>query len=126
LEKIVASRLTDFLETNNLLAATQFGFRKEHSTLHPLIHFLNFVSNSNNKKKYAMAIFCDLQKAFDTVHHNTLLQKLKKVGIHGIELKWLNRHKFVSINGISGGLLNILLGVPQGSVLGPLLFLIYI
>jgi hypothetical protein len=78
LEKIVASRLTDFLETNNLLSATQFGFRKEHSTLHPLIHFLNFVSNSNNKKEYAMAIFCDLRKAFDTVDHNILLKKLKK------------------------------------------------
>jgi hypothetical protein len=72
LEKIVASRFTDFLETNNLLSPSQFGFRKNHSTLHPLVHFLNFVSNSINKREHALAVFCDLRKAFDTVDHEIL------------------------------------------------------
>jgi ribonuclease P/MRP protein subunit RPP40 len=78
-----------------------------------------------------LAIFCDLRKAFDTVNHGILLKKLSKVGVHGTELKWLEnylseRKQFVQVNGSPCNLLNILLGVPQGSILGPLLFLIYI
>jgi hypothetical protein len=119
------------MESNQLFSASQFGFRKKHSTLHPLIHFMNCVTKSINNREYALAIFCDLRKAFDTVDHVILLKKLKKLGIHGTELKWfedylLNRQQFVSINGTSSNLLCILLGVPQGSILGPLLFLIYI
>jgi hypothetical protein len=131
LEKVVASRLINFLETNNLLSPSQFGFRKNHSTLHPLIHFMNFVTSAQNNKEHALAIFCDLCKAFDTVDHGLLLKKLSKVGVHGTELKWFEnylseRKQFVQVNGSPCNLLNILLGVPQGSILGPLLFLIYI
>jgi hypothetical protein len=131
LEKIVATRLMDHLEINELLSESQFGFRKKHSTLHPLVHFMNFVTNAFNKKEHALAIFCDLRKAFDTVDHSILLKKLHKLGIRGLELKWFenylqDRKQFVTINGVSSDLLCILLGVPQGSILGPLLFLIYI
>jgi hypothetical protein len=78
-----------------------------------------------------MAVFCDLRKALDTVDHKILLKKLTKIGVHGIELQWFenyltDRKQFVTLNGASSNLLNILLGVPQGSILGPLLFLIYI
>jgi hypothetical protein len=130
LEKIVATRLTDYMESNQLFSASQFGFRKKHSALHPLIHFMNCVPKSINNREYALAIFCDLRKAFDTVDHVISLKKLK-LGIHGTELKWfedylLNRQQFFSINGTSNNFLCILLGVPQGSILGPLLFLIYI
>ena len=77
------------------------------------------------------AIFCDLKKAFDTVNHSILIKKLFNMGIRGTELLWFqsylcNRKQFVTINNINSVIMNILLGVPQGSILGPILFLIYI
>ena len=131
LEKVMSNRLTYFLESNNLLCQEQFGFRKSHSTLHPLVHFLNKISEAKNLNKHSIAIFCDLRKAFDTVDHKILLKKLYNLGVRGIELKWFenylaNRKQFVQLNGKTSTLLSILIGVPQGSILGPLLFLIYI
>jgi Reverse transcriptase (RNA-dependent DNA polymerase)/Endonuclease/Exonuclease/phosphatase family len=131
LEKIVGNRLSSFLESNKILSDSQFGFRKSHSTVHPLTKLLNFVAQANNSKEHVIAIFCDLRKAFDTCDHNILLDKLYKIGIRGIELSWFRnyltgRKQFVFINGVSSNLLDILIGVPQGSILGPLLFLVYI
>ena len=131
IEKIVCARLSNFLEFNNLFSNSQYGFRKKHSTIHPLVHFLNFVSSSLDKKEHCIAIFCDLRKAFDCVDHGILINKMKKMGIGGRELLWFqnylaNRKQIVHINGSNSLLLNILIGVPQGSILGPLLFLIYI
>ncbi len=131
LEKVMSNRLTLFLESNNLLCNEQFGFRKGHSTLHPLVHFLNHVAEAKNANKYTISIFCDLKKAFDTVNHKILLKKLSNIGVRGVELEWFadylsNRKQFVHINGKNSTLLEIILGVPQGSILGPLLFLIYI
>jgi hypothetical protein len=130
-EKVVCLRLLNFLENNNILTPDQFGFRKSHSAVHPMVHMMNFVSSALNKKETAIAIFCDLRKAFDTVNHEILLKKMHRIGIHGNELEWFknylsNRKQFVSFNGKSSSLLEILLGVPQGSILGPILFLIYI
>ena len=78
LEKIVCNRLTSFLETNNLINSNQFGFRKKHSTFHPIIHLLNNVTTASNSNKYSTAIFCDLHKAFDTVDKEILLKKTPK------------------------------------------------
>ena len=99
--------------------------------MHPLVHFMNTVSTALNKKHHSIAIFCDLRKAFDTVDHEILLKKLKKMGVGGVELEWFrnylcDRKQFVFIDGNCSPLLVILLGVSQGSILGPLLFLIYI
>jgi Reverse transcriptase (RNA-dependent DNA polymerase) len=89
------------------------------------------MSKALDDKKHTIAIFCYLRKAFDTVDHKILLSKLHKIGIRGRELLWFqdylfNRKQFVHVNGINSLLLSILIGIPQGSVLGPLLFLLYI
>jgi len=131
LEKVVSNRLTHFLESHNLISQNQFGFRKGHSTIHPLILFVNNLTSALNKKEHSIAIFCDLRKAFDTVNHQILLQKLANLGVRGVELLWFKnylagRKQFVSVGGSGSSLLDILIGVPQGSILGPLLFLIYI
>jgi hypothetical protein len=131
LEKVMCNRLTNYLESNKLISKYQFGFRKKHSTVHPILHLLNEVSEASSRKKYTLAIFCDLRKAFDTCDHNILIKKLKKLGVRGPELTWFisylqGRMQFVTINGTNSDNLDINKGVPQGSILGPLLFLIYI
>jgi retron-type reverse transcriptase len=125
LERVVHNRLSAYLNINNLLSNSQYGFRKEHSTIHPLTKFLNYITRAFNDRENCVAIFCDLRKAFDTIDHNILLTKLHNMGIQGQELKWFEnylsgRKQFVVINGKSSTLREILLGVPQGSILGPL------
>ena len=131
LEKIVSNKLVTFLESNKLISTQQFGFRTGHSTVHPMMLLLNQLTSALNAKKHSIVIFCDLKKAFDTCDHKILLKKLHNIGVRGTELKWFenylsNRNQFVSINNISSSLLKILKGVPQGFILGPILFLIYI
>ena len=121
----------NFLNNNNILSKWQIGFRSGHSTSHPMVHFLNKITDALNNKKHTIAIFCDLKKAFDTCNHKILLAKLKKYGVDGSELDWFqsylsNPKQFVSVGNGSSSLLEITLGVPQGSILGPLLFLLYI
>ncbi len=92
---------------------------------------LNKLTQSLNQKQHSIVIFCDLQKAFDTCNHEILLNKLSNIGITGIELHWFRsyltqRTQFVSIDNTDSTLRQILTGVPQGSILGPLLFILYI
>ena len=131
LEKLMHSRLYKFLETFNCIYELQFGFREKHSTNHALISITENIRKSLDDDKLAVGIFIDLQKAFDTVNHSILLSKLEHYGIRGISNDWFKSYltdikQFVSINGFNSKMTDVKHGVPQGSVLGPLLFLMYI
>ena len=130
-EKIMHKRLYNFLEVNDISHPLQFGFRKKHSTRHTPISMTETIKKSIDNGKFGCGIFMDLKKAFDTVNYTILLKKLEHYGIRGIPLKWfesylLNMKQYVSINGYSSEELTLRHGVPQSSVLGPLLFLIFI
>ena len=116
---------------NTILFQNQFGFRKNNSTTFALIEITEKIKETIDNKKYGCGIFIDLRKAFDNVNHDILLKKLEHYGIRGNALKWFrsylpNRKQYVSLNGECSESKHITCGVPQGSCLGPLLFLIYI
>ena len=131
IEKLMHKRLYSYLEEHNVIFNNQFGFRKGNSTIHSLIQITEEIKSSIENGKHGCGIFIDLRKAFDTVNHQILLSKLEHYGVRCNALNWFrsylyDRKQYVCINGSSSALKTINCGVPQGSVLGPLLFLIYI
>ena len=133
LEKIVAKQVFGFLYKHKILYKHQYGFRRGHNTSHPLFHFLDKIHTALNKNdlEYTISVFLDLKKAFDTVDHNILLKKMEHYGFKGTANNWFknylsDRVQYVNINGKNSTSLSMECGVPQGSVLGPLLFLIFI
>ena len=131
IEKIMYSRLESFLNKNNILFDRQFDFRKGFSTSHALLSITERIMLALDKGQFACGVFLDLQKAFDTVDHKILCNKLLHYGVRGVANHWFEsyltgRQQFVSVSDHNSQLKDILHGVPQGSVLGPLLFLLYI
>ena len=130
-EKIIYKRLYSFLISQGVLHDKQFGFRKGHSTSHALNYSVELIQKSLKQQQHVLAIFIDLSKAFDTLDHTTLLNKLLTYGIRGNAHKLISsyltgRTQYTSVLGENSKTLPLIFGVPQGSCLGPLLFLIYI
>ena len=129
-EKIVFKQLYDYFLIKNLIYNSQYGFRILHSTELAALELTDRVSQNLDNGELPLAIYLDLSKAFDTLDHEILLSKLKYYGIDGIALNWFssylkNRSQYVHFDGTNSSLGSISTGVPQGSILGPLLFLIY-
>ena len=130
-EKLIYTRIYDFLVAKNVLYEKQFGFRRNHSTSHAINYSIKYIADKIEQKKHVIGIFLDLSKAFDTICHEKLLVKLDSYGIRGNCLKLiknylLNRKQITKFNNFKSDSKNIMFGVPQGSVLGPLIFLLYI
>ena len=130
-EKLVHKKLYAYLDENNIINECQFGFRASHSTSHALINATENLYKSLDNDLHTLGIFIDFSKAFDTVNHAILCSKLEHYGIRGNMLKLIShylsgRDQFVSYGSKLSSKLSLIHGVPQGSVLGPLLFLIFI
>mgnify|MGYP000306104893 CR=1 FL=1 len=109
----------------------QYGFRAKHSTNHAILCIIDRIQKAIDDRNYSCGIFLDFSKAFDTINHNILIRKLQHYGVRGLALDWFisylsNRNQVVNVNGVQSELLSISCGIPQGSVLGPILFLLYI
>ena len=131
LEKVIQNRIMEHIDHNDILDPNQFGFRQGHSTYMPLLILQDKIIRGFEFNKIHCAIYLDLKKAFDTIDHNILLIKLYKYGIEGTALAMIhsylsNRNQCVEFRNVQSTFRCIDIGVPQGSILGPLLFILYV
>ena len=131
LEKVVYNQIYAYIQVNDLFYDVQSGFRKSYSTDTHLINLTDYIKDEIDKGNLCGMVMLDLQKAFDTVNHDILLFKLKALGFKDNVIKWTRsylpgREQMVTVNGMKSDSDSITCGVPQGSILGPQLFLLYV
>ena len=129
-EKLYNNRMDEFLKKYEILSPSQYGFRSNMSTTHALLELVEEITSSLDNNKYAIGVFVDLKKAFDTVDHDILAKKLHFYGVRGVAHKWIlsylkNRQQFVNCYNCDTEILNVSCGFPQGSILGPKFFIMY-
>ena len=131
LEKVFHNRLMSFINDKQILNISQFGFRKNMSTALAIIELVEEITTAIDEGKTTVGVFIDLKKAFDTVDHNILVKQLEHYGIRGLAKNWVcsyleNRRQYVCINDSNSECLDVKCGVPQGSILGSALFILYV
>lgn len=131
LERVVTARITDHFVSNNLLTEFQFGFRQKHTVENAIHKILTDIYSDFNNGEYGLGVFVDLSKAFDTLDRVILLEKLEFYGVKDVELRWVQsyffaRQQYVVFEEGKSSISNVNCGVPQGSIIGPLMFIIYI
>ena len=131
LEKIVAKRLVNHLDNQNILHDNQFAYRNRRNTEMAIMKLNKHILEKIDENKYTMAVFLDLSRAFDCVNHQILIDKLRYYGISGTPLRWFMNYLFdrkqkVIYNNHYSEWKSLTAGVPQGSILGPILFLVYV
>ena len=131
MKKCIYKQLINYIEKHKIIFEFQFGFRKGHSIAQAITEITNTLRKAIDNNLYTCGVFLDFSKAFDTVNHLILLNKLEAYGIRGIPLSWFqsylsNRKQHVALGEVESPKQTMLCGIPQGSTLGPLLFLIYI
>ena len=131
MERIIYNRIISYLNDFNVFCDNQYGFRKNRSPGLALIDLGDKISSAFDRREHAIGVFLDLSKAFDTVNHVILFDKLEHYGIRGLALEWVKsyfseRKQFVEFNNIRSSPQGISCGVPQGSILGPLFFILYV
>lgn len=131
LERLVFNRVQNFLSKHEVLSNCQYGFRPGHSTETALADALDKLNKAIANRQTSIGIFLDLSKAFDTVDHSILLTKLSHYGMRGLSLNWFksyltNRKQYTHFKSAESDLATVRCGVPQGTILGPLLFVIYV
>ena len=130
-EKLFLNRLDNFINAKDILNSSQYGFCKAMSTSHAIMELIEEISNATDNTKHAIGVFINLKKAFDTVDHEILIKKFNFYGVRGVGKDCIksyhtNRKQLDEINGCASELLNVTCGVPQGSILVPKLFVLYI
>lgn len=131
LEKLFVARLDCFVEKCKLLIDCQYGFRDSTATSMALMDLMEELSSAVNEKKFAVGVFIDLKKAFDTIDHDIVLEKMERFGVRGVGLEWSksyfrHRSQYVQVGDAMSKPADITCGVPRGSIVGPKLFIMYI